>query len=96
MGGIELGELMNVAMDLLLLPLLIAVLFKGRVPHARTLLSASLCIVFSHIATILEGFFLPAFFDAVEHLSMLFAGLLYLRAVVRLGRFLDARRRPAP
>lgn len=96
MGGIELGEIVNVAMDLLLLPLLVAVLFKGKVPHARTLLTASLFIVLSHVATILEGFIFPALFDAVEHLSMLFAGLLYWRAIVRLGRFLATRRKTAP
>lgn len=95
MDNIEIGELTNLGIDLLLLPLLVAVLYRGRVPHARMILAATLCVVLSHAATIAEGFFLPAVFDAAEHLGILAAGGLYLIAFASLGRDFAARRRSA-
>ncbi len=55
-------------------------------PSGRILLVPAVMIAVSWAATVLEGFILPDFFNAVEHLSMLGAG-------ISLGAWVIAARR---
>jgi hypothetical protein len=86
MGGVEVGELANLFIDLIFLPVLVAVLAKKLVPRPGLLLAAAICIVASHTATIMEDFVLPDFFNGLEHAAILAAGCLLLVFLAPLAR----------
>lgn len=86
MQGLEPGELINVLVDIAMLPVLVMVLGRRDIPRAGFVLAAALCIASSHVCTIVEGFALPALFDALEHLLIAAAGLILV-----LGYYLATR-----
>ena len=83
MPPVEYGEAMNLVVDILLLPIIFLVLKNRTLPRANFVLAAALLIVLSHLATIVENFAFPALSDAVEHLSILAAGIVFLFAIAR-------------
>ncbi len=83
MPGIEVGELANMCFDLLIMPILILVLVRGEAPRFAFFLFGALCILISHIATVVEGYFFPEFMNLVEHLSILASGIFFLVGIFR-------------
>ncbi|MDP3179719.1 MAG: hypothetical protein Q8M76_17555, partial [Spirochaetaceae bacterium] len=80
---VEYGEMMNLFVDILLLPIIFLVLRHKILPRANFVLAATLLIVLSHLATILENIAFPALFDSMEQLSILAAGIFFLFAIAR-------------
>jgi hypothetical protein len=68
--------------DVFVLPILTIVLRQRLVPRFRHILAGSILVVTSHTVTIAEGFLFPAFFDAVEHLSLAAAGIVFLSGFI--------------
>lgn len=78
MQTFEIGELINIVVDVILLPILIVVLRSRSAPGSRKILGAAGLIGLSHVATILESLLFPRFMDILEHMSILAAGIVFL------------------
>jgi hypothetical protein len=78
MYTMDFGEIINLIIDVALLPTLIIVLLKGQVPRFRFILAGTIFIVISHIATVLEGLFYPTTLNFIEHASVPIAGIFFI------------------
>lgn len=78
----EINEVMNLAIDILSLPVVIVVLKTRKIPHFRLFIAALACIFLSHLLTIVEGFCFPVVCNILEHISFTIAAILFLSGLI--------------
>jgi len=83
MTGMEVGEFASLGFDLLMFPLLVLILVRGEVPRFRFFIAGAFCILVSHAATVIETWYFPIFFNLLEHLSILTAGIFFVTGFFR-------------
>ena len=70
---IESGELINLVIDVFFLLILLFIIPIRELPIVRKLTAGYGLLVVSHLATVLEGFFLMELLNFIEHLFFLLA-----------------------
>ena len=79
----QMSEVVNLAADLISLPILILVLRNKALPRYRLFLAALGAIILAHTFTIVEAFALEPLFNACEHISFLAAAILFFVGAIR-------------
>ena len=90
---IQASELINLAIALVLLPLIYMNTRHAPLPHRKTILWAIGFMFLGWIATILEGFFLPDLLDVLDHAATATGGCLFAYAFFATLRGSDMYRR---
>ena len=83
MQGYEIGEVISLGFDLLLLPVLVIILLRGEVPRFGLFVAGAVFILVSHTATVLEGYFFPRTLNVIEHFSILISGVFFLSGFIK-------------
>lgn len=81
MTNFEINEVINLFVDIASIPILLMVFHNKEMPRYRIFIASLICIVGSHLFTIIEGIALKDFFNLLEHLFFLFSSIFFLSGV---------------
>lgn len=74
----QLSEVLNLVFDSIGLLILIRLYWLGLIPNYKFLLLGFLCIWFSNIFTVIEGYYFPDFFNLLEHSFYFLSSICFL------------------
>ncbi|TGM05342.1 hypothetical protein [Leptospira jelokensis] len=77
----QLSEVLNLIFDSIGLLILIRLFWLGLIPNYKFLLLGFLCIWFSNIFTVVEGYCFPDLFNLLEHSFYFFSSVFFLISV---------------
>ena len=80
------SEVINVALIVLLAPLVLTTVRGVPVPQRRTFTVALLAMLSGYVFTVLEGLGAGELFNLVEHVSYALAGVMFSVGLLRAGR----------
>lgn len=78
------SEIVELLLALAFAPVIVAVIRRAHMPHARPFLLGYAFMTLGWAATVLEGFVLPDLFNTVEHASYAAAGWVFAYGVWKL------------
>ncbi|TGL64008.1 hypothetical protein [Leptospira sarikeiensis] len=78
---IQISEILNLIFDTIGLVTIFALYRIGLIPKYKFLFFGFVCVWFSSLFTVLEGFFWPDALNFLEHASFLVSGIFFLSGI---------------